>query len=93
MRLSDAERAARGSPRSRIWSNCARIIRDITPRLRCVGRTVTSSTNPNFNMPPGMVIADVRVVVVPTISSPSNAPKVLSNSANERFIRTVSSDA
>ena len=76
MVLSDAHSAEIASPRSRASASRRRMMAVSTPRRRWVGRVAMAVTPPKGRtVPPGTVMPKVRAPPVPTISSPSKAPR------------------
>ncbi len=85
MLASEAKSAATASPRPRTSASRRRIRLDKIPRRRYEGSTLTAVTPAIVAAPPGTVMRKVTAPAVPTMSEPSNAARLRSNS------KTVSS--
>jgi hypothetical protein len=90
MLASEAKSAAIASPRSRMSASwrCIRLVR--IPRRRCDGAVATAVTPATAAVRPGTVIGSVSAAAVPTMSVPSNAASVRSNSVTDRSCRSSS---
>ena len=92
MGASEAKSAASGSPRAWASSVIRRIIAVSSPRRRWVGSTVTRviPAHPRLR-PPGTAIWKLKIPAVATISPPSKAARVRSNSVIRRDSSSSSS--